>query len=240
MPKELSPVLNGRPLRPGHPLYDAEKTLDLAQTVKRIAGHRVKGAVALWDEGRAFSHIKALKLYIQDGYSGFGPWVEQKLGRSYSWVRELIQLADNHPRPEVVKHGRRKLALGEEYVRLTATRSDKAWALAGLKVTVPIGDDRTTAVEFAEVTEQQLVAANEHQRALAERRRKDDIPDEQQHLANRIETILAAHMEDVGRPEDGRVTVRPSSDGDAAKTMVSLSLPLEEFVRVMKKFAASR
>lgn len=230
-------TLTGRPLRAGHPLFDAEKKEALAKAKDDITRFRKTSAESLWREGRAFSMVRDRKLYIQDGYAGMGPWVTEDLKRDLSWVRELMDFADTFTLKQVTTYGREKLDLGIAYMHLTLA-DESEWKIEILSVEVPTPDGITTKA-FPQTTVPELTAAIDHQKKLAARREGKGTTGEQEMVTEKLLEMVLKQLAPTSHAGLGKIELKPSKDGDPANAMLKLEVPYTEFARILKRLVAS-
>lgn len=228
-------------LQPNAEKYDRQHQVLLRQQLQTIRDSKKKSDLALWDEGNAFATIRDLKLFFQAGFGSMKELVEGGLERSTSWVSALMTFAESYPRALVADHGRKKIKLGENYAKLTLTKKDGA-SLASLLVRVPAaaGDEKLKEIPFAKASESDLEVAIKHQHKLASTRTDNALSVEERALLEHYEELVRDELAKRNREGEGGIRVRHSPDGDPAKAMADLSLPLAELAAILKRLAKGR
>lgn len=213
MTKPVKPTLDGTPLRPEHPLYDAAARRELDRRKERIAARRAKSDEELWREGQEFLTIRDNKLFRQDGYSSMSVWVAKCLGRGRRSVAERMRFAEHFSLNHVVAHGRDKLELLLDYTALTHA-DEEEWKVEGLRLVVPAANGRVVEVPALRASMDQIEAALKHQHELAqERGRRLPAPQEDfvSDLSTAVEVdgrplaLIAGRSSDTGLLDDLRL-----------------------------------
>jgi len=216
---EGKPKLDGRPLRPGHPWYDAEDAAELERRCQRIAKLRTNSDIDQWREGDEYLHIRVGRLYRQAGFPYMAPWVRAQK-RSRATVARRMRFADSFSLADVRRFGKEMLDLGDEYVALTR-KDDLDWTPASLVVLVPRAGGRLDEVAFSKADIADLENAVQHQRELQVRRRQDGVPDPDR----RIYQALARGVETAAGPL-ARLELQPGKlDGEATTLHIAVRMP---------------
>jgi hypothetical protein len=225
------PLLNGRPLRQGHLLYDEQQKNELRDRQAKIAALRARSDVEIWQEGDEFSHVKTKKLYRQAGFNGFEKWV-LSIGRVPRTVNRYVRFADSFSLAEVKTYTRELLELAGDYAMLTVGKRNE-WSVGQLRVHVPGVAD---PVPFAKITVEQLQAAVDHQYELHERRLQERVPSGVHAMAAQLtksvttETGRIARIEPrpskTGREEDATVVIE-ARHGDLVSVLTRMLQALE-------------
>jgi len=214
--------LDGRPLKPGQPGYDAAERKALDRNVQEMACWRGSGDEAQWREGRAALQVRERKLYRQDGFPNWERWVVAKMHRAPNTVRARIDLADNFSLPEVKKHGARKLLDLLEYVERTVDPDDeRTWSADSVELHVPAQDGSIRRVLSRGATEIDVAAALAHQRALAARRALEGLAGGPRALLETLEGALRVDGQDRTL---AKVRVRAPGTGIDDDTVVTFHL----------------
>lgn len=234
MASKLTQTYRGKPLKPGHPDYDAAAMKELSIRKRRIFRSRSVSDLEQWREGNEYLSIRDGKLYLQDGFRSMSKWVAHGELRSRSVVARRMRLAENFSLEQVRKYGKDKLDLALTYVSHTIAK-DEAWELGSLIFKVPGPDGTINEVRFTAAEPWQMEAAVVHQLALSNRRLNDALPDsEQAFVADLVDSVRAddrplaeirARPSETGHPDDTIIEVR-ARVGDLSSVLQRLQKQL--------------